>query len=1847
MTNVYNLRRPSFWQRAFALDSMANFLAGIGVPDRDKAAMSLFTLNVLDADQLEKAYRSDWLARKIVDIPAFDATRAWRSWKAEAPQIEKLEEAERSFDVQTKVMKALTTARLYGGSCLVLGVKNQKFEEPLDVEKVGKGDLIFVHVADKWTVVAGPLVRDITSPWFGEPSYYQRTAVSEPGPQTLGNQAITPEQVGIGLTIHPSRVVRLVGLEYPSMDRAPDQWGDSALQPVVDAIKNAGLVSASIASLTSRATVDVIKVPGLTNTLSTDAGTRKLVERFAAANAAKSVVNSLLIDKEEEWTQLTAQFSGLPQVLQMYLTIASGAADIPATRLIGREPAGMSATGDSDIRNYYDRISSDQNTRLKPLLSRLDEVLIRHVLGKRDPAIHYEWSPLWQMDESQDADIALRKAQAFKIDVECGLVPAEALKKGRENQLVEDGTYPGLEGALEEAAEAAENVPEGMMPMPMMGPPPQGLLPPPGGGQGGPPGQPPPGGEGGSPPPPGGGGGGSQKAADWDPNQPRDPDGTWASGGGSAAAEQASSETMGPDEDATGSSDVTFGEYVPLEDPSVADMRDQLAEDRDLSGNSEGGAAEKASEIRRFMHADEKMGDAVSDAAPLPSPAPPRLATPSLAMPRPALPRPAPPRSMYLAKDAPDVHLGEPDAAGMLFVTPDGRALFVRRAGEGDPHAGQWSIPAGTVEVDETGAEAASREAAEEVGWPGDWQLTEVDRRGTEGVDFATFLQPVPAPFEPTLNHEHDFYMWAPLEDPPKNLHPGLAATLDETEIGKVEVAPPAKGRGSEAQPDLFDFNPDQPRDPDGRWAGGAGGGEPEQGPGVRAAEARAAQIRAYVTTRANARTIAMQKLAEAKAEREAAKKAATEVEHARPRETIYGVEKVKGGYVVMHEGWLRAASKTFKTRQEAAAEKDRLSTTRMNMIQQLEQVEAVEKAGKIKDYNPYHEPAGSPEGGRFASAPGGEGGGGETEVSHARPAKSPVLPWKVKTVGNLKGFEVLPGKVLEEPEAQELWSKLKNAGSEEMAKNPFFLGGFMGHRTPANNSPEEAKWAEWQQANRVPGTFEESDETMPKPVMNEGYYGLAPKSLAEELDAAKAALASGEAKLKAAPKFSQTMLTGEEVKWVTEAHGQPNTPEGLGEVWKKLHGEPEATVAKVVAQQPKQAFGALPPTSGNIEMAYEQFKPYAKMGDLIAFTKDYPASANLLAGIHGSLLVAEKYVKMGGPEKEQNQQAEALKNFAATEKAKAPLKGLTEASAVQKFEEQQAKAKASPFAKKPAGQLKHFHASETLDQHQTAAKYWIMAPALKNHTYRWKTKKMIEEAKSFTNAAPTPQELKDLNAEIAALKLKIGESFANEAKWKEGKGDPKHDVAKLWSQAAKNGWKGEAPKAAGKVVGKVSAAVENLKNFVNNGGSLTKFAGDYPGSTSELAKAYGSLKAAAQALGIYVNQSGEPTGSLANAYAKVEKAVKAAGLNPGKSYNNALEVLTPEETKLVQASAHGSVSKLVLSVIESEKALASVKAAKPVAPEALAAAAKKAAAEAPTADDLEKAKKVSPYYPDPVSAQGKAIVAPWNEKWANKPVADPALLAQKVQEYKAVAAQLAAIQQAEAAAKKAAEAAAVAEYAKKKAQAEAEEKAKEAEHKAEVAAIVADLGVSTQQAKTVDALIHVTGKKPSQIVLEFKKFKESGTTHGLPISPFSYAMLQSYVGAGSVNLNEQLRTAKSWDTNTVLVAAAVQTGIKALPVYTKEIYRGIKLSAEDQARYVPGHSVMWKAFSSCGKTSSFSGNTQFVITPKVHFHDLGALNPGEHGGEVLGEAKISVHVVKVEGKPGGNMKIWVEDDAW
>nr|WP_289852489.1 anti-CBASS Acb1 family protein [Mesorhizobium liriopis] len=428
----------------FARDSLTNLVSRMGT-DRDKASASFYADPLLTDDQLANAYRGAWLPRKIVDIPALDSVRAWRDWQAKGGQIEQIEGEENRLNVKGKVLEARIKARLWGGSAIMIGTGDLELAQELRADRVEKGGVRYLTVLSRRQLTAGEIIRDPQSEWYGKPGSYTLAAGDK-------------QQV----TIHPSRLVLFHGASQPEEEvfTAYPGWGDSVLLAVMQAIKQADGTAANIASLVFEAKVNIIRIPQFMASLGDEGYKAKLLERYTLAATSKGINGDLLLDKEEEYEQRQVSFATLPEVLMSFMQIVSGAADIPATRLLGQSPAGMNSTGESDLRNYYDRLQAMQAIEMTPALARLDECLIRSATGKRDPDIYYEWAPLWGLSEKERADIFKTKSDAARAIAggsgQQPLMPVEALSDALVNAFVEDGSLPGLEAAIDQYGKLAD-----------------------------------------------------------------------------------------------------------------------------------------------------------------------------------------------------------------------------------------------------------------------------------------------------------------------------------------------------------------------------------------------------------------------------------------------------------------------------------------------------------------------------------------------------------------------------------------------------------------------------------------------------------------------------------------------------------------------------------------------------------------------------------------------------------------------------------------------------------------------------------------------------------------------------------------------------------------------------------------------------------------------------------------------------------------------------------------------------------------------------------------------------------------------------------------------------------------------------------------------------------------------------------------------------------------------------------------------------------------------------------------------------------------------------------------------
>jgi phage-related protein (TIGR01555 family) len=398
-------------------DGLQNVVANIGT-GRDKRSHSHFTLGAgsfVFHPELEAAYQDSWIARKIVDIPAEDATREWRTFKGEHAQA--IAQEEKRLGIQQQIQDLISFSRLYGGAVLLM-ITGQPLDRPLNVDAIQKGGLKRLVVLDRWDLSC--LNINYTNPT--EPSYLLPEYYSVVGGSSL---------------IHHSHIVRMEGERLPRrLKQLEDGWGDSTLRKALEDLRDTVAAKGGIASMILEANVDTITRDGLSDELASGAD-EAILHRYRLFGMMKSIVNVALLDGSEKYDRKTLTFSGLSDVLDKFMVWVSGAADIPVTRFFGTSAQGLNATGEGDLKNYYDSVRSRQESEYRGAIEILDQVLIRSALGSYPDDLEFEWNPLYQESGLEQAQQELAMSQSESARIDSGVLrPSHVMKR-----LAAEGKY--------------------------------------------------------------------------------------------------------------------------------------------------------------------------------------------------------------------------------------------------------------------------------------------------------------------------------------------------------------------------------------------------------------------------------------------------------------------------------------------------------------------------------------------------------------------------------------------------------------------------------------------------------------------------------------------------------------------------------------------------------------------------------------------------------------------------------------------------------------------------------------------------------------------------------------------------------------------------------------------------------------------------------------------------------------------------------------------------------------------------------------------------------------------------------------------------------------------------------------------------------------------------------------------------------------------------------------------------------------------------------------------------------------------------------------------------------------
>ena len=402
------------------VDGWMNVLTGLGVCGRDKKQSGSFRMtNIFNRSELDQMYRSDGVLRLIIDLFAQEMIR--QGWEiegdAECEIVGKLEE----LKVNEAMGNLIKWARLFGGAVCIMGIADGL---PLDqpVDEKGIRDVQWLRVFDRYQAYSrdGTFESDLNSPNYGFPNVY----------------TINDNRTGAIFFVHYSRILRMDWNVLPPRWQNFNQgWGDPLIQTIYEELRNYSTAFSHTATMMEDFVNGILKIPNLTAIMASQCGDQNVLKRLNILNLSKSTTNTMILDGDEEYEKNSTNVSGVADLIDRFMLALSAVTRIPVSLLFGRSPAGLNATGESDVRNFYDAVKQEQEQKLRGVL----EKLIRYIMLSKDgPFAGVEpdsWSlqfvPLWQNTEEQDALTRRTVAETDAVYIDRGVLTPEEVAVSR------------------------------------------------------------------------------------------------------------------------------------------------------------------------------------------------------------------------------------------------------------------------------------------------------------------------------------------------------------------------------------------------------------------------------------------------------------------------------------------------------------------------------------------------------------------------------------------------------------------------------------------------------------------------------------------------------------------------------------------------------------------------------------------------------------------------------------------------------------------------------------------------------------------------------------------------------------------------------------------------------------------------------------------------------------------------------------------------------------------------------------------------------------------------------------------------------------------------------------------------------------------------------------------------------------------------------------------------------------------------------------------------------------------------------------------------------------------------
>lgn len=350
-----------------------------------------YSLLSLKPQVLTNTYKNNSFAQLAVDLPVQDAFRdggfTIDSQTLSADELLELNDFIEDKGDRNTLKDVVRWGRLFGGGALIASIGSDKIQKtPLNINGLYEKDVEFL-ASDRWQCTP--------------------TGASIFKAENFLLQDLTSNRES--LIIDKSRLKLFIPKIEPYYIRNQlNGWGASIFECIIPALSQYIKANNVILELLDEAKIDILKIFGLSDLLSTADGEAQVKKRLRIFAEQKNFQSLGAMDTQDDYVQKQLSFGSLDQMIEKIMLLICSALRIPYSKVFGKGASGFSS-GEDDLENYNGMVMSTIREPLMPLIKWMLDIRCVQLFGRKVDDLVIDWKPLRVLPETEEQTIKTQK----------------------------------------------------------------------------------------------------------------------------------------------------------------------------------------------------------------------------------------------------------------------------------------------------------------------------------------------------------------------------------------------------------------------------------------------------------------------------------------------------------------------------------------------------------------------------------------------------------------------------------------------------------------------------------------------------------------------------------------------------------------------------------------------------------------------------------------------------------------------------------------------------------------------------------------------------------------------------------------------------------------------------------------------------------------------------------------------------------------------------------------------------------------------------------------------------------------------------------------------------------------------------------------------------------------------------------------------------------------------------------------------------------------------------------------------------------------------------------------------